>query len=58
MNNELAKSAQHIQSILNAFGLHCKVHEFSTSTKTAVDAALSIGCDVSQIVKSLIFKTK
>lgn len=29
-----------------------------SSTRTAQDAALAIGCNISQIVKSLIFKTK
>ncbi len=32
--------------------------ELPSSTRTAVDAAAAIGCDVSQILKSLIFKTK
>ncbi len=58
MNQYLAKSAQSVQEALNKAGLACKVVEFSSSTRTANDAALSIGCSVAQIAKSLIFKTK
>jgi prolyl-tRNA editing enzyme YbaK/EbsC (Cys-tRNA(Pro) deacylase) len=36
-------------------GLDPKVREFPQGTKTAEDAARAIGCDVSQIVKSLVF---
>ncbi|MDQ2943242.1 MAG: YbaK/EbsC family protein, partial [Candidatus Dormibacteraeota bacterium] len=31
------------------------VREFPEGTRTAVDAARAIGCDVGQIVKSLVF---
>jgi prolyl-tRNA editing enzyme YbaK/EbsC (Cys-tRNA(Pro) deacylase) len=54
----LAKSAQSVQDALANAGLTCRVVELSASTRTAQDAASTIGCDVSQIVKSLIFKTK
>lgn len=53
-----AKSAQSVQDVLAKKGLSCKVVELSASTRTAQDAAAAIGCDVKQIVKSLIFKTK
>jgi prolyl-tRNA editing enzyme YbaK/EbsC (Cys-tRNA(Pro) deacylase) len=36
-------------------GLHPHVHHFPEGTKTADDAARAIGCDVAQIVKSLVF---
>ncbi|MBA3737655.1 MAG: YbaK/EbsC family protein, partial [Actinobacteria bacterium] len=36
-------------------GIEPKVRRFPEGTKTAVDAAQAIGCDVAQIVKSLIF---
>lgn len=58
MHSQLAKSAQSVQSALNKAGLTCKVLELPSSTRTAIDASTSIGCDISQIVKSLIFKTK
>jgi prolyl-tRNA editing enzyme YbaK/EbsC (Cys-tRNA(Pro) deacylase) len=36
-------------------GLRPEVHRFPEGTKTAVDAARAIGCEVAQIVKSLVF---
>lgn len=57
-NQALAKSAQSVQDVLAMKGLTCKVVELSESTRTAQDAASAIGCDVAQIVKSLIFKTR
>lgn len=36
-------------------GLHPEVRRFPEGTKTATDAATAIGCDVGQIVKSLVF---
>jgi prolyl-tRNA editing enzyme YbaK/EbsC (Cys-tRNA(Pro) deacylase) len=38
-----------------ALGLHPEVCRFPQGTKTAEDAARAIGCDVGQIVKSLVF---
>ena len=38
-----------------ALGLDPDVHRFPEGTRTAVDAAHAIGCDVAQIVKSLVF---
>ena len=39
----------------NRLGIEPKVRRFPEGTKTALDAAQAIGCDVAQIVKSLIF---
>jgi len=36
-------------------GLQIEVREFPAGTRTAQDAATAIGCDVAQIVKSLVF---
>jgi prolyl-tRNA editing enzyme YbaK/EbsC (Cys-tRNA(Pro) deacylase) len=36
-------------------GLELEVREFPAGTRTAADAAAAIGCDVAQIVKSLVF---
>ncbi|MGQ3890333.1 YbaK/EbsC family protein [Legionella sp. CNM-1927-20] len=58
MKDKLAKSAQSVQSALLSRGLHYKVLELSESTRTAEEAASTIGCAVPQIVKSLIFRTK
>ena len=38
-----------------AHGLELEVREFPAGTPTAADAARAVGCDVGQIVKSLVF---
>jgi prolyl-tRNA editing enzyme YbaK/EbsC (Cys-tRNA(Pro) deacylase) len=53
--NELSQSAQKVQQALLAMNLPCKVVELPNSTRTAVEAAQAVGCQVGQIVKSLIF---
>ncbi len=58
MPNSLSKSAQSVQNFLSQNGLEFKVIELSESTRTANEAAATIGCEVGQIVKSLIFRTK
>lgn len=52
----LNPSAQKIQNILHSFGSDYKVIEFSELTRTAQEAADRVGCELGQIVKSLIFK--
>lgn len=54
----LSKSAQSVQNVLEEKGLETNVVELPASTRTAEEAASAIGCEVKQIVKSLIFKTK
>ena len=54
----LTKSAQAVQEALANKGLSCQVIELPDSARTAQDAAVAIGCDVAQIMKSLIFKTE
>jgi len=58
MENRLSKSAQIVQDVLLQKGINFKVIELPDSTRTAQEAATTIGCQVSQIIKSLIFKTK
>jgi prolyl-tRNA editing enzyme YbaK/EbsC (Cys-tRNA(Pro) deacylase) len=58
MKKDLSSSAQRVQQALTGFGLDCRVKELSESTRTAVDAANAVGCDVGQIVKSLVFRGK
>lgn len=58
MANSLSKSAQSIQDVLAKNGLQLKVTELSSSTRTAKEAADTIGCEVAQIIKSLIFRAK
>lgn len=57
-NQMLTRSAQSVQDVLTSKGLTCQVLVLSESTRTAVDAANTIGCAEAQIVKSLIFKIK
>jgi prolyl-tRNA editing enzyme YbaK/EbsC (Cys-tRNA(Pro) deacylase) len=57
MNKQLSSSAQLVQNILQQKGLTCEVVELPTSTRTAQEAATSLGCTLAQIVKSLVFKT-
>lgn len=54
-SKKLSKSAQSVQDVLSKKGLTFEVLELSSSTRTANDAAASIGCEVAQIVKSLLF---
>ncbi len=53
-----SKSAQIVQDALREKGQKFNVVELSDSTRTAEDAARTIGCVIGQIVKSLIFRTK
>lgn len=57
-NNKLSKSAQSVQDVLLQKGLPLEVVELSASTRTAKEAAETIGCEVAQIVKSLLFCTE
>ncbi len=54
----MKNSSQRIQDILNQQGLDLKVIEFKELTRTSQEAATAIGCEVGQIAKTLIFKTK
>jgi len=54
----LSPSAQKIQDLLNSLGYNYTVIEHTESTRTAVEAAERAGCELGQIVKSLIFKGK
>ncbi len=55
---QLSASAQRVQQALEALGLALKVIEMPDSTRTAQEAAQAVDCEVGQIVKSLVFKTK
>jgi prolyl-tRNA editing enzyme YbaK/EbsC (Cys-tRNA(Pro) deacylase) len=54
----LSPSAQKIQDQINALGYDYTVIEHAESTRTAQEAADRAGCELGQIVKSLIFKGK
>jgi prolyl-tRNA editing enzyme YbaK/EbsC (Cys-tRNA(Pro) deacylase) len=57
-NQISAQCAPGVQKALTKHGVDCAVIELSDSTRTASDAAAELGCDVGQIVKSLIYKTQ
>lgn len=57
-NTQLSKSAESVQQALLQKGLAIVVVELSSSTRTANEAAATIGCEIAQIVKSLLFRTK
>ncbi len=52
----LSPSAQRVQAALAGLGFTLSVVELPQSTRTAAEAAATVGCTVGQIVKSLIFR--
>lgn len=58
MEPQLSRSAQRVQDALTSQGLSCRVQERTESTRSAEEAARVVGCDVGQIVKSLLFRGK
>lgn len=56
--NKIKRSSQRIQDILQANNLKTQVIEFKELTRTAQEAADTIGCCLGQIAKTLIFKGK
>ena len=58
MEVKLRDSARRVQDYLTARGYAFEVRELPGSTRTAQEAADSIGCTVAQIAKSLVFKDK
>src|SRR5579863_5634724 len=49
-------SVQKVQHTLKSLGFSDEVVVFPDSTRTALEAAQAVGCQVGQIVKSLVFK--
>ncbi|MGY3571525.1 YbaK/EbsC family protein [Vibrio paucivorans] len=56
MSQELKASSLKVQTFLSDRGQDFVVQQMPSSTRTAKEAADAIGCTVSQIAKSLIFK--
>ncbi len=48
-------SAQRVFDATQAAGVNINIFEFPEGTRTAEDAAKAAGCDIGQIVKSLVF---
>jgi prolyl-tRNA editing enzyme YbaK/EbsC (Cys-tRNA(Pro) deacylase) len=51
----VSKSTRRVIDTLEAHGLDAAVRDMPGSTRTAQDAAAAVGCEVGQIVKSLVF---
>ena len=54
----LSAAAQRVQTALGNLGYSYQVIEFEGSTRTAQEAAERAGCELGQIVKSMIFRGK
>jgi prolyl-tRNA editing enzyme YbaK/EbsC (Cys-tRNA(Pro) deacylase) len=52
----LSQSALKVQKALNEIGLQLEVIELPASTRTSLEAAQAVGCQVGQIAKSIIFQ--
>lgn len=55
-SSQLSASARRVQEALDRLGVRLEVVELPASTRTAVDAARAVGCEVGQIAKSLVFR--
>lgn len=51
-----SKSLARVERTLAAAGLDARILEMAEGTRTAADAARAAGCDLDQIVKSIIFR--
>lgn len=51
-----SEATDRVEAAARAFGLDIAVHRMAQSTRTAEEAATAAGCDVGQIVKSLVFR--
>ncbi len=58
MSNPSGTSVQKVQDVLKSLGFSSEVVVFADSTRTAAEAAQAVGCEVGQIVKSLVFRGK
>jgi prolyl-tRNA editing enzyme YbaK/EbsC (Cys-tRNA(Pro) deacylase) len=54
--HSLSPSSRRVQEALKILGVGCEVREMDETTRSAQDAARSVGCEVGQIAKSLVFK--
>ena len=46
---------ERVAAVLRDAGVEARIEEFRVGTPTAEDAAAAVGCDLAQIVKSLVF---
>jgi prolyl-tRNA editing enzyme YbaK/EbsC (Cys-tRNA(Pro) deacylase) len=50
------RSVDRVATALDDLGLGGRAHELPESTRTAAEAGAAVGCEVGQIVKSLVFR--
>jgi prolyl-tRNA editing enzyme YbaK/EbsC (Cys-tRNA(Pro) deacylase) len=58
VSEPLSPTAQKVQDALSAQSFQYQVVESATTSRTAAEAAALVGCELAQIVKSLVFRTK
>ncbi len=56
--NTVLSSRARVEAALHQLGMPADIVEFATSTRSSVEAAAAIGCDVAQIAKSIVFRGK
>ncbi|HEY3210137.1 MAG TPA: YbaK/EbsC family protein [Actinomycetota bacterium] len=54
----MSSAIQRFEDAATAAGLSLEIRRFPQGTKTAADAARAIGCQIGQIVKSLVFMAR
>jgi prolyl-tRNA editing enzyme YbaK/EbsC (Cys-tRNA(Pro) deacylase) len=54
VNAAWPEPVERVSSFLRESGAEARIHEFPDGTPTAADAAAAVGCDLDQIVKSLV----
>ena len=55
MKQSLSSKAANYQDFIKSRGIEGEVVELPDSTRTAAEAASAIGCEIAEIVKSVIF---
>jgi prolyl-tRNA editing enzyme YbaK/EbsC (Cys-tRNA(Pro) deacylase) len=51
----VSRGAERFESASREAGLELEIRRFPEGTRTAADAARAVGCEIGQIVKSLVF---
>ncbi len=52
----MSKSLKRVRAALEKHGIAAEILEMGDSTRTAAEAAAAAGCDIDQIIKSIIFR--
>ena len=55
MTGDFSEPVERVSAFLRDAGVEARIQEFPDGTHTAQDAADAVGCDLAQIVKSLVF---